>query len=92
MYFYFCNDKLSSVNIFWTASVKNLVLVSNDFQTKYGNATSQTSVLPLSNGGAHHSLSLNWHKGKDSFSVLYGSSEVNDNMTVAYNTKTSCWR
>jgi hypothetical protein len=90
IYFNFCNDKLSGVNIFWNATVKNLVLVSNDFQAKYGNAISRSKILPLSNGGALHSLELYWYKGKDNFSIYYGSSEVNDSMTVAYSTKTTC--
>jgi hypothetical protein len=93
MYFVFCKGKLATVNIFWDANIRNLVLVSSDFQSKFGNAITRTDVKSLNSHGTYYSLNSYWYKGKDTFSILYSSSEnAQDSMTVSYSSSTSCWR
>jgi hypothetical protein len=93
LYFIFCKDKLTNVNIFWEANFKNLVLVSNDFQKKYGSAASSVDIKSLNSYGTHYGMNLFWYKGKDQFSILYGSNESGrNNMTVVYQTTSSCWK
>lgn len=93
MYFVFCKGKLTTVNIFWDANMRNLVLVSSDFQSKFGNSITSTDVKSLNSYGTFYSLNSYWYKGKDTFSILYSTSEnARDSMTVVYNSSSSCWK
>ena len=93
MIFGFCKDRLTTVNILWDANVRNLILVSSDFQSKFGNAVTKAEVKSLNSYGTFYSLNSYWYKGKDAFSILYSSSENgNDSMTVVYNSSNSCWK
>lgn len=93
MMFGFCNDRLSNVNIFWNANIKNLILVSSEFQSKYGTGITRSELKSLNSqytSGPYYTLDMYWYKGNDRFTIMYGSQDRGDNMTVSYSTKTAC--
>lgn len=93
MTFGFCKDRLTTINIFWDANIRNLILVSNEFQSRYGAGNTKTEVKSLNSAyssGPYYSLHIYWMKEKDTFRIMYGSQDGADNMTVSYHTKTSC--
>lgn len=93
MIFVFCKNKLTNVNIFWDANLKNLVLVANEFQNKYGIASTKSGIQSLNSSGVLYSMDYYWYAGKDTFSILYGTNENGmHNMTVVYSTSSSCWK
>jgi hypothetical protein len=94
MTFGFCKGKLNQINVGWKADIPQLVILSSQFEKKYGVSRNyHASVNSLNSAGTQYGLESWWNKGKDWFGIMYNSYDTaKDSMTVVYETRDSCFK
>lgn len=94
MVFNFCKGKLNTINVGWKADIHQFIILSSEFENKYGVSRNyHANIKSLNNIGTQYSASAWWNKGKDWYGVLYTSYDAApDSMTVVYQTRDSCYK
>ena len=92
MVFSFCKGKLNTINVGWKADIHQFIILSSEFENKYGVSRNyHANIKSLNSTGTQYSASAWWNKGKDWYGILYSSYDTApDSMTVVYQKRDAC--
>ena len=90
--FDFCNDKLAGLQQEMAPSNRNLVIVINNYNTKYGQPIKVKAGSNVTSTGDKNELALYWRKGLDVVGVKYSVIAPIEQLLVQYDAPNNCWQ
>jgi hypothetical protein len=90
--FDFCNDKLAGMQQEMAPSNRNLVIIINNYNAKYGQPIKVNAGSNVTSTGDKNELGLFWRKGLDVVGVKYIVIAPLEQLLVQYDTPNNCWQ
>ena len=90
--FDFCNDKLAGMQQEMAPSHRNLVIVINNYNAKYGQPIKVNAGSNVTSTGDKNELALYWRKGLDVVGVRYSVIGSIEQFLVQYDASNNCWQ
>ena len=90
--FDFCNDKLAGLQQDMAPSNRNLVIIINAYNTKYGQPMRVNATTSVTSIGDKNELALYWRKGLDMVGVKYSVIAPLEQLLLQYDTPNNCWQ
>ena len=90
--FDFCNDKLAGMQQEMAPSNRNLVIIINNYNAKYGQPIKVNASSSVTSTGDKNELGLFWRKGLDVVGVKYIVIAPIEQLLVQYDTPNNCWQ
>jgi len=90
--FDFCNDKLVSLQQEMGPSIRNLMIVVGNYNTKYGQPSKVAANTNVTSIGERNELSFHWRKGLDVVGVRYVTTAPVEQLVLMYETPNNCWQ
>lgn len=89
--FIFCNKKLVGYQIDYEPSIKNAILLADEYTKKFGSATTTRSNIKLTQVGQINSWSTIWVNKTDYYQINLTSIPNNDSLYLYMESKNTCW-
>lgn len=90
--FDFCNDKLAGLQQDMAPTNRNLVIIINAYNTKYGQPMRVNANSSVTSIGDKNELALYWRKGLDVLGVRYSVIAPLEQLQLQYDTPNNCWQ
>ncbi len=90
--FVFCNDKLVGFDQEMTASFNNLITVTGNFNTQYGNPIKVIALHNVVGSGEKNTMAIYWRKVSDIIGVRYILQPNSEQLTTTYQVSNNCWQ
>ncbi len=90
--FDFCNDKLAGLQQDVAPTNRNLVIIINAYNTKYGQPMRVNANSSVTSIGDKNELALYWRKGLDVLGVRYSVIAPLEQLQLQYDTPNNCWQ
>lgn len=90
--FDFCNDKLAGLQQDMAPSNRNLVIVINSYNTKYGQPIRVNAGSSVTSIGDKNELALYWRKGLDIVGVKYSVIVPLEQLLLQFDAPNNCWQ
>ncbi|MEO6148435.1 MAG: hypothetical protein ABIT70_15595 [Sulfuriferula sp.] len=90
--FVFCNDKLVGFDQEMTASFNNLITVTGNFNTQYGNPIKVIALHNVVGSGEKNTMAIFWRKVSDIIGVRYILQSNSEQLTTTYQVSNNCWQ
>ena len=90
--FDFCSDKLVSLQQEMGPSIRNLMIMVGNYNTKYGQPSKVTANTNVTSIGERNELSFHWRRGSDVIGVRYVTTAPVEQLMLVYETPNNCWQ
>ena len=90
--FHFCNDRLAGFEQAMKPSVRNFIVITNNYIATYGQPIKVDAGVSVISSGEKNSIALNWRKGNEIVGVRYQLLPGSENLSVAYEVPNTCWQ
>jgi hypothetical protein len=90
--FDFCNNKLVGMQQEMAPSNRNLVIIINNYNAKYGQPIKVSAGSNVTSTGDKNELALYWRKGLDVVGVKYNVIAPIEQLLVQYDAPNNCWQ
>jgi hypothetical protein len=90
--FDFCNDKLVGLQQEMGPSIRNLMIMVSNYNTKYGQPSKVTANTNVTSIGERNELAFHWRKGPDVVGVRYVTTAPVEQLMLQYDAPNNCWQ
>ena len=90
--FHFCNDRLVTLEQAMKASVRNFIVITNNYLGTYGQPMRVDAGINVISSGEKNGLTINWRKGNDIIGVRYQQLPGGEALAVVYEVSNTCWQ
>lgn len=90
--FDFCQDKLVGFQQEMAPSPRNLVIMINNYNAKYGQPTKVNAGSSVTSIGDRNELALYWRKGLDIVGIKYSVTQPIEQLMLQYDMPNNCWQ
>jgi len=90
--FDFCNDKLVGLQQEMAPSPRNLMIIINNYNTKFGQPIKVNAASNVTSIGDKNELALYWRKGLDMVGVKYSVTQPIEQLLLQYDAPNNCWQ
>ena len=90
--FDFCNGKLAGLQQEMGPSTRNLVILINSYNAKYGQPFKVNAASNVTSIGDKNELALYWRKGLDLVGVRYSVTSPIEQLLLQYDVSNNCWQ
>jgi hypothetical protein len=90
--FEFCNDKLVGLQQDMAPSMRNLMIMVNNYNSKYGQPSKVAANTNVTSIGERNEMTFFWRKGLDVLGVRYVLTAPVEQLTLQYETPNNCWQ
>jgi len=90
--FDFCNDKLVGFQQEMAPSPRNLMIIINNYISKYGQPIKVSAGSNVTSIGDKNELALYWRKGLDVVGVKYSITQPIEQLLMQYDVPNNCWQ
>jgi hypothetical protein len=89
--FYFCNDKLVSFEQSLKGSIKNFVIVTQNYVRQYGQPIKLDAATNVVSNGEKNSMSIYWRVRNDFIGLRYINLPNGEDLSIAYEVNNNCF-
>lgn len=90
--FDFCNGKLVTLQQEMGPSIRNLMTMVSNYNSKYGQPSKVTASTNVTSIGERNELAFYWRKGLDVVGVSYVTTAPVEQLMLQYETPNNCWQ
>jgi hypothetical protein len=90
--FQFCNDKLVGLEQSMKASVRNFIVISNNYITTYGQPIRVSTGVNVVASGEKNAMVLHWRRGNETVAVRYQQLGDSEQLALIYEMPNTCWQ
>ena len=90
--FLFCNDKLATLEQSMKASVRNFIVISNNYIATYGQPIRVSTGVNVVASGEKNAMMLHWRRGNETMAVRYQQLADGEQLAVIYEMPNTCWQ
>lgn len=90
--FDFCNDKLVSLQQEMGPSIRNMMIMVGNYNTKYGQPSKVNANTNITSIGERNELTFHWRKGLDVLGVRYITTAPVEQLLLVYESPNNCWQ
>lgn len=90
--FRFCNDRLAALEQSMKASVRNFILITNNYITAYGQPIRVGAAVNVVSSGEKDAMVLHWRRGNEIVGVHYQQLAGGEDLAVIYEVPNACWQ
>ncbi|MEO1767529.1 hypothetical protein [Thiobacter aerophilum] len=90
--FDFCNDRLVGLQQEVAPSLRNLVIVINNYNGRYGQPVRVIANTNVTSIGERNELAVHWRKGPDMIGVRYVTTPPVESLMLVYESPNNCWQ
>lgn len=90
--FDFCNDRLVGLQQEMSPSIRNLMILVGNYNTKYGQPSKVSANTNVTSIGERNELAFFWRKGSDVVGVRYVTIAPVEQLSLQYETPNNCWQ
>jgi hypothetical protein len=90
--FDFCNEKLVGLQQEMGPSIRNLMILVSNYNTKHGQPTKVNANTNVTSIGERNELAMYWRKGSDVVGVRYITTAPVEQLMLQYDTPNNCWQ
>ena len=90
--FHFCNDRLVTLEQAMKPSVRNFIVITNNYLATYGQPMKVDAGVNVISSGEKISLVLHWRKGNDIIGARYQQLPGGEALAVIYEVSNTCWQ
>lgn len=90
--FDFCNDRLVGLAQEVAPSLRNLVIVVNNYNERYGQPMRVTAATNVTSIGERNELAFHWRNGPDVIGVRYVTTAPVETLMLLYESPNNCWQ
>lgn len=90
--FDFCNDRLVGLQQEVAPSLRNLVIVVNNYNGRYGQPVRVVANTNVTSIGERNELAFHWRKGPDVIGVRYVTTAPVESLMLVYEAPNNCWQ
>lgn len=89
--FHFCNDRLVILEQAMKASVRNFIVITNNYLVTYGQPMKVDAGVNVISSGEKNRLTMNWRKGNDIIGIRYQQLPGGEDLAVVHEVSNTCW-
>lgn len=90
--FDFCKDRLVGLQQEMGPSIRNLMVIVSNYNSKYGQPSKVTANTNVTAIGERNELAFFWRKGLDVVGVRYVNTAPVEQLMLQYETPNNCWQ
>lgn len=90
--FEFCNGRLVELQQEVAPSLRNLVIVVNNYNARYGQPVRVTARTNVTSIGERSELAFHWRQGADVVGVRYVVTAPVEQLMLVYEAPNNCWQ
>lgn len=90
--FDFCNDRLAGLQQEVAPSLRNLVIVVNNYIARHGQPVKVVANTNVTSIGERNELAFHWRRGTDVIGVRYVMTAPVESLMLIYETPNNCWQ
>ena len=90
--FHFCNDRLAAFEQAMKPSVRNFIVIANNYIGTYGQPIKVDAGVSVISSGEKNGMTLYWRKGNETIGVRYQLLPGGEDLSVAYEVPNTCWQ
>lgn len=90
--FHFCNDRLVALEQAMKPSVRNFIVITNNYLGTYGQPIKVGAGINVVSTGEKNNLTFNWRKGNEIIGVRYLQLAGGEDLSVVYEIPNTCWQ
>ncbi|SRR5258706_9196161 len=91
MRFLFCNDRLVGLDQAMSPSIRNFIVITNNYLTLYGQPARVDAGVNVIASGEKNVLALHWRRGPETIGVRYLQLGGGEELRIIYDVPNSCW-